>query len=416
MDPLSQESIIARQRERILARIEKANQLIDEYENILLSSGDPPERLRAKEGIAKTKFLRGEYESELTALASNQGHSIRMVPQKATTPTQEKKDPDAEKEDSRDTSEHNKKSSYYVQELDKKLEELQRGIDDLKRGQGIIYQLLTETRNQELQTIVALIRQGDIQQDEMKEMLVMVQQALSTLQDNQVNLSQEVKEAIANASSALNSETSLQGKLELTLPIIPLLLDYKVELAVTDSIDLNKFWENTQVWWKSLTKKAYKNIWSVETLIEYGTCAQSYNTKEKIDPLQAGRKSLHQYHEEFDKRNDYLSKFEAKINQSMSNLNILIKAQEEFSALENLADKFLQELMCLSQKPEYPTHDLERVNELAGSIANQAQAAAGLVATNGTATPPINQIKRNLPMLRRLVKQLLSWLEQMAAI
>jgi len=416
MDPLSQESIIARQRERILARIEKANQLIDEYQNILLSSGDPQEKLRAKEGIAKTKTLSGEYESELSALAFDQERSIGVAPQKITTPTQERMDLGAEKKDARDTSEHNEINSYYVHELDKKLEELQLGIDGLKRGQGFIYQLLTETRNQELHTVVSLIRQGDIQQDEMKEMLVMVQQALSTLQANQVNLSQEVKEAIANANSALNSETSLQGKLELTLPIIPLLLDYKIELAATDSIDLNKLWENTQVWWKSLTKKAYKNIWSMETLVEYGTCAQSYNTKEKIDPLQIGRKSLHQYHEEFDKRNDYLSKFEAKVNQSMSNLNILIKAQEEFSALENLSGKFLKELMCLSKEPEYPTHDLQRVNELAGSISNQAQAAAGLVATNGIATLPINQIKRNLPMLRRLLKQLLSWLEQMAVI
>jgi signal transduction histidine kinase len=106
------------------------------------------------------------------------------------------------------------------------------------RRQSAIYRLLSRTRNQELQTIIQPIREGKIQQEEMKRMVETINQALSILHADQGKLSTEIREAIVDFDSVLNSEISLQGKLELTVPIIPLLLDYKVELPQIGEINV----------------------------------------------------------------------------------------------------------------------------------------------------------------------------------
>ena len=62
---------IDRQRERILGRIEKANQLIDEYENIILMSEDPKEKMRAKQSISDTEALIMKYRAQLATLKSD---------------------------------------------------------------------------------------------------------------------------------------------------------------------------------------------------------------------------------------------------------------------------------------------------------------------------------------------------------
>ena len=138
--------------------------------------------------------------------------------------------------------------------------------------------------------------------------------------------------------------------------------------------------------------------------------------EQEASPNEVVKNSLNHYHKEFSEKSSYISEFETKVNQSVSNLNILIKAQEEFNSLEDLSETFLQEPIIFDQKPDYPKHDLERMKELAGSIAAQAQSAAGSVANNANAEPQINQIKRNLPVLRRILKQLLLWLEQISTM
>jgi hypothetical protein len=375
MDSISHDSIIARQRDRILVRIDKANQLIDEYENILLSSENPKEKLRVEEGIQDTKQLLAKYQTELNSLVQVSGTQpviressvVKVTPEGDEEPTINL---DAQKEIP---------PSGDVQELDRRLRDLQRGIDDLKRGQGVLYKQITETRNQELGTVIAMIRQGAMEKTEMMQMLEMVGQAMSLLQENQESLSMDVRNAVAEVSSALSSEASLQGKLELTLPIIPLLLDYKVELTAANSADLLKVWENAQNWWKSLTMRSTER---------------------------ATQELINRYLEEFRAAEDYIAGFESKINQRSS--NILIKAELEFDKIAKLALELGSDLELLNLTRKLTRSNLQRMEELAKSISNQAHSAAAAVASGGMPTTQIGRIKQNLPTLHQLIQDLIT--------
>lgn len=382
MDTIDHESIIARQRERILARIDKANQLIDDYENILLSSDNPKEKLRVEVSVQETQQLLAKYQAELKSLTQIKipplsSANMAIIPVKQDSmPISDEKLP----------AEHSNKMAVPVeadvQDLDKKLKDLQRGIDDLKRGQGIIYQLLTDTRNQELRMIISLIRQGEFKTEEMTQTLKFIGQALSTLQENQESLSIDVRNAIADANSALQSETSLQGKLELTLPIIPLLLDYKVELAATDSINLVRIWENAQEWWNTLTVKSTER---------------------------ATRELINKYLEEFNSADKYIESFESKINQDKT--NIFIKAENEFSKISKLALDMDSDFEVLVFTTTLSRANLRRLEELATNISYQAHAAAATMAVGGTPITQFNQIKQNLPTLRLLLQHIISRLD-----
>lgn len=380
MDSLSHDSIIARQRDRILVRIDKANRLIDEYENILLSSDDPKEKLRAGEGIQGTKQLLAKYQTELESLTQVSGTrpvihetsavttpAVRVPPEGDTEPTVNL---DGQKEIP---------PAGDVQELDRRLRDLQRGINDLKRGQGILYKQITETRNQELSTVIAMIRQGALEKAEMMQMLEMVGQTISLLQENQESLSLDVRNAVADVNSALSSEASIQGKLELTLPIIPLLLDYKVELTAANSADLLKVWEKAQNWWKSLTTRSTER---------------------------ATQELINRYLEEFKAAEAYIAGFGSKINQRSP--NVLIKAELEFDKIAKLALELDSDLELLNLTRKLTRSNLQRMGELAKSISHQTHSAAAAVASGGTPTAQIGRVKQNLLTLHQLILDLIA--------
>ena len=381
----------AKRRADIEENITKILELIKEHEDLLVAPVSPDQKHNASRRITELKQFLADQEAELEKL---NGFQLDKNPSASTS------------------------QEYVKTDLDKNLaeikEELKRGFDDIKRGQDDIQHILSTGRKEEIRSIIELIRAGIVSQEEMGHTLQIIQDSLVILQENDEELSTEVRAAIAQAKSALNSEMGLQGKLELTLPIIPAILDYKVEFAASDTVDLNQFFENSRTWWNSLTKRAYKNLWSIDTLEEYGNFVQSGDPQ--ADPLQIARKSLKQYHSELEEQHKTIAGFDARIHQSVSNLNILIKAQEQFNSLQKTSESFLQDVLRLSEKPNYPKQDLERIKELSGSILAQIDAVAGSVANNGNPIQQINQIKRNLPTLRRILKQLLSWLEQMKSI
>lgn len=380
MNPINNESINARQRDRILARIEKANALIDEYENIILTSNDPKEKLRAQENIDSTRHLIPNYQAELDALGQSKEAPSTPQPVSNTLPIKE------EFSESGESNTHNVSAISLVddvQDLDRRLKDLQRGIDDLKRGQDSIYQRITEAHNHELKAIFALIRQGAFAKEEMTQTLEMIGQAVSTLEENQESLSLGFQKVIADANSALSSEASLQGKLELTLPIIPLLLDYKVEFGGTDSVDLNKLWENAQNWWKSLTTRASER---------------------------GNRELLNKYSEEFRSKESYLIDFESRINQG--NTNIFIRAESEFGQLARLALEMNSDLEVLNLTTKVMQPTLQRMEELARSISHQAHSAAATLAAGNAPTSQTHRIKQNMLTLHRLVRDLLAKLEE----
>ena len=68
---------------------------------------------------------------------------------------------------------------------------VKRGFDDVKRGQDDIRQILNNTRNQELQSILELIHTGNISREEMGRTLQIIEQSLTILLENNDKLSAE---------------------------------------------------------------------------------------------------------------------------------------------------------------------------------------------------------------------------------
>jgi hypothetical protein len=53
----------------------------------------------------------------------------------------------------------------------------------------------------------------------------------------------ELRAAITDLTEAVESSMTVDQKLELTLPLVPLLLQYKVELGAGSEVDLHALWE-----------------------------------------------------------------------------------------------------------------------------------------------------------------------------
>ena len=73
-------------------------------------------------------------------------------------------------------------------------------------------------------------------------MLNAIRRALKHIQDMGLPVSDEgLEKSLADIYQAINSDFTLQEKLEISLPIIPLLLEYKVELGA--GVDLEGAWK-----------------------------------------------------------------------------------------------------------------------------------------------------------------------------
>lgn len=68
--------------------------------------------------------------------------------------------------------------------------------------------------------------------------------------DSQV--SENVRELLETAETDIEGELGLQQKLNLTLPIIPLFLNYGVELAVDSGLDMNAVVSELKACWTLL--------------------------------------------------------------------------------------------------------------------------------------------------------------------
>ena len=57
-------------------------------------------------------------------------------------------------------------------------------------------------------------------------------------------MDQRLRDAIAEVTEVVKASTDVSTGLELTIPLIPLLLDYKMNLDLGGGLDLRQWWEN----------------------------------------------------------------------------------------------------------------------------------------------------------------------------
>ena len=152
-----------------------------------------------------------------------------------------------------DSGSHRQKIEACLGEIERTI---QTGLGDLEDGQAAIYHRIGEAYREPLGEILEWIKLGRLEQGEMSNILDAIRRALRLIQTNSIASSVESREAIVRLQSAVESKLGLQQKLELALPIIPLFLEYKIELLAEAEEDLNTVQQELETRWKALLTRA----------------------------------------------------------------------------------------------------------------------------------------------------------------
>ena len=120
--------------------------------------------------------------------------------------------------------------------------EVQRAIFEIRKN----LPLAEQRQTQELLDAVRGWRESDLAvQREMREMLGGLRRAFVHLQMRELPaMDQRLREAIAEVTEVVKADADVSTGLELAIPLIPLLLDYKVNLDLGGGLDLRQWWEN----------------------------------------------------------------------------------------------------------------------------------------------------------------------------
>jgi hypothetical protein len=135
--------------------------------------------------------------------------------------------------------------------IDRVHRDLGERLDNLRQGQAFIYQRVGTEARTILNAILQEVQEGRIEHSTLTRMLDATRRALKHMQNMSLSVNdKELEKSLADIYQAVNSNLTLHEKLELSLPIIPLLLEYKVELGT--GVDLEEVW-------KELVRRAKPN-------------------------------------------------------------------------------------------------------------------------------------------------------------
>lgn len=122
---------------------------------------------------------------------------------------------------------------------------LEAGVAEIKKGQAEISSLVRENEKY-LSQIREAVQQGRIEQGEIARYMDAIRRVVQyIIARGDSEFSPEVLDRAAKAEATLNGGLSLQQKLELTIPILPMFLNYKVELGAGTTIhaEAQKTWD-----------------------------------------------------------------------------------------------------------------------------------------------------------------------------
>ncbi len=124
-------------------------------------------------------------------------------------------------------------------------------LDDpeVKRALAEIHHHLSQPEQRQTQELLAAVRDwrdnDAATQREMREMLDGLRRAFINLQARELPaMDQRLRDAIAEVTEVVKASTDMSTGFELTIPLIPLLLDYKMNLDLGGGLDLRQWWEN----------------------------------------------------------------------------------------------------------------------------------------------------------------------------
>lgn len=142
--------------------------------------------------------------------------------------------------------------SDIIQQLAEARSAIQAALVNIQESQVNISSKIDELESQSLAQIKAAINQGRIEQGEMARLLDAIRRVIRYVQQDSEQYSGELIEQVSKAQDAVNSTLSVQEKLELTLPLLPFFLNYKVELGTDSRIDLEALHSEVRQRWLAL--------------------------------------------------------------------------------------------------------------------------------------------------------------------
>ena len=120
-------------------------------------------------------------------------------------------------------------------------------LNDLKRGQVLIYQHIDAEDQGALRAIRKEIRQQRIEQGEMQNALDAIRRVLKHIHEAGLPVADDaIKQSLADIYQTVNSDIGLRQQLELSLPVIPFLLEYKIGLD--ERVDLGAVWKKLKAY------------------------------------------------------------------------------------------------------------------------------------------------------------------------
>ena len=135
---------------------------------------------------------------------------------------------------------------------------LNTGFNDIKKGQLALYRHVSNAYAKHLEQVFELIQLDRIEKGEMYRTLDSILKVLRAMQSTDALLSTELREVVIQANTAIESSLDVKQKLELTLPIVPVFLEYKIELEAGSNIDLNAVYDEAKDRWHALLARVRK--------------------------------------------------------------------------------------------------------------------------------------------------------------
>ena len=133
-------------------------------------------------------------------------------------------------------------------------EAVMNGFSELKQSQSTLVSI-----QEDFSQVLDAIHNGQIEQGEMNLTLDAVRRAIKFMQKQNTTLSKELKEQVTKASEIVESKIDLRQKVELTIPILPLLLNYKAEFGIASDVDLINLYSESKTRLLSLMEKFSKH-------------------------------------------------------------------------------------------------------------------------------------------------------------
>lgn len=150
-------------------------------------------------------------------------------------------------------------NTILVKSVEEQLEKLNQMLgaefEDIKRGQTALYRYIGQAQGKTIYEISKVIELDRVEQGEIARTLDAIRRAMIIVLDSNSLLDADLRQFIMSARKVIDSHLGVSQKLEVTLPIIPLLLDYKIELESGSNADWQAAINEVKQRWQGLLSR-----------------------------------------------------------------------------------------------------------------------------------------------------------------